>query len=136
MNPSAKAAELVSRYTDLLLRKGGRLGQTDRELEDRLSQTVRGPGRRLGDAHPVWRLTAVACTTGQDASRGAQIVLFRYLDDKDIFQKHYARLLARRLIFGQSVSDGSEESMISKLKVAPGARALGRWMRSRRPTER
>ena len=46
-----------------------------------------------------------------------QILLFRYLDDKDVFQRHYARLLARRLIFDQSVSDGSEESMISKLKV-------------------
>jgi cullin 1 len=45
------------------------------------------------------------------------MVLFRYLDDKDVFQKHYARLLARRLILDQSVSDGSEESMISKLKV-------------------
>ena len=35
----------MARYCDLLLRKGGRLGQTDRELDDRLAKTVRARSR-------------------------------------------------------------------------------------------
>jgi hypothetical protein len=47
-----------------------------------------------------------------------QITLFKYIDDKDVFQKFYARLLAKRLIHGTSVSEEAEATMISRLKVA------------------
>ncbi|KAJ1660877.1 hypothetical protein IWQ61_000232 [Dispira simplex] len=46
--------------------------------------------------------------------------LFKYIDDKDIFQKIYARLLARRLIFGQSASVDTEAMVISRLKSICG----------------
>ncbi|KAJ0022736.1 hypothetical protein NQD34_014870 [Periophthalmus magnuspinnatus] len=45
------------------------------------------------------------------------ITVFKYIDDKDIFQKFYARMLAKRLIHGLSLSMDSEEAMINKLKV-------------------
>ncbi|XP_032821523.1 cullin-2 [Petromyzon marinus] len=48
------------------------------------------------------------------------IVVFKYIDDKDVFQKFYARMLAKRLIHGLSMSMDSEESMINKLKQACG----------------
>ena len=48
------------------------------------------------------------------------MVLFKYLEDKDIFQKFYTTKLSKRLIHGMSVSDTSEASMISKLKEACG----------------
>ena len=63
------------------------------------------------------------------------IVIFRYVDDKDIFQKvsavvfdlncvsclqFYQRMLAQRLIHGYSYSTDMEESMIDKLKQACG----------------
>ncbi|CAG8801158.1 19126_t:CDS:2, partial [Racocetra fulgida] len=36
------------------------------------------------------------------------IVLFKYIDDKDVYQKFYSRMLAKRLIYGNSVSDEAE----------------------------
>ena len=39
------------------------------------------------------------------------------MDDKDIFQKFYSKILAKRLIYGTSVSEELEENMINKLKV-------------------
>ncbi|PVD30741.1 hypothetical protein C0Q70_10016 [Pomacea canaliculata] len=48
------------------------------------------------------------------------ITVFKYLDDKDVFQRFYARMLAKRLIYGQSASMDAEEGMINKLKQACG----------------
>ncbi|KAL3832004.1 hypothetical protein ACJMK2_023688 [Sinanodonta woodiana] len=48
------------------------------------------------------------------------ITVFKYLDDKDVFQRHYSRSLAKRLIHGQSASMDAEEVMINKLKQACG----------------
>lgn len=45
------------------------------------------------------------------------IIIFKYLDDKDMFQKFYSRMLAKRLIHQNSQSMDAEESMIDKLKV-------------------
>lgn len=48
------------------------------------------------------------------------MVIFAYLQDKDIFQKFYTKMLAKRLVGGTSASDDAEENMISKLKVKCG----------------
>lgn len=48
------------------------------------------------------------------------ITVFRYLTDKDVFQKFYTKFFGRRLIQGTSSSDDAEMSMISKLKEACG----------------
>eukprot|EP01137_Pigoraptor_chileana_P032706 Opistho-2@22517 len=48
------------------------------------------------------------------------MVLFRYVEDKDVFQKFYSKMLAKRLVNQASASDDAEESMISKLKQACG----------------
>ncbi|KAJ3378365.1 hypothetical protein HDU84_007628 [Entophlyctis sp. JEL0112] len=45
------------------------------------------------------------------------VILFSFLNEKDIFQKFYSRLLAKRLIYGLSVSDDLELSVIAGLKV-------------------
>eukprot|EP00041_Stephanoeca_diplocostata_P032530 m.1043233 g.1043233 ORF g.1043233 m.1043233 type:complete len:776 (-) comp24167_c0_seq5:2631-4958(-) len=46
--------------------------------------------------------------------------IFRYVDDKDVFQKNYSKLLAKRLIHNTSLSEEAEELMISKLKQCCG----------------
>ena len=46
------------------------------------------------------------------------MVLFRYLQEKDVFERYYKQHLARRLLLNKSVSDDSEKNMISKLKVS------------------
>ncbi|KAK5074825.1 ubiquitin ligase (cullin) of SCF [Lithohypha guttulata] len=48
------------------------------------------------------------------------MVVFKYIEDKDVFQKFYSRMLAKRLVNVSSVSDDAETSMISKLKEACG----------------
>ena len=49
-----------------------------------------------------------------------QMILFKYIDDKDVFQQFYTTKLSKRLIHGVSASDEAEASMISKLKEACG----------------
>lgn len=49
------------------------------------------------------------------------MVLFRFMQEKDVFERYYKQHLARRLLTNKSVSDDSEKNMISKLKVSPGA---------------
>ncbi|KAF3910912.1 Cullin-3-B [Dactylellina cionopaga] len=48
------------------------------------------------------------------------IVLFRYISDKDIFERYYKKHLSKRLILGRSVSNDVERAMISKFKVEVG----------------
>uniref|UniRef100_A0A1B6J777 Cullin-1 n=1 Tax=Homalodisca liturata TaxID=320908 RepID=A0A1B6J777_9HEMI len=48
------------------------------------------------------------------------MVVFKYIEDKDVFQKFYSKMLARRLVQHMSASDDAEASMISKLKQACG----------------
>ncbi|XP_064394633.1 cullin-3-like [Halichondria panicea] len=48
------------------------------------------------------------------------ILLFRFLQDKDIFERYYKQHLAKRLLLNKTVSDDFEKSMISKLKTECG----------------
>ncbi|XP_059609467.1 cullin-3 [Phlebotomus argentipes] len=48
------------------------------------------------------------------------MVLFRYLLEKDVFERYYKNHLAKRLLLNKSVSDDSEKNMISKLKTECG----------------
>ncbi|MCJ1408542.1 hypothetical protein MMC19_002617 [Ptychographa xylographoides] len=48
------------------------------------------------------------------------MTVFKYIEDKDVFQKFYSRMLAKRLVHTSSASDEAETSMIGKLKEACG----------------
>jgi cullin 3 len=48
------------------------------------------------------------------------MMLFRYLQEKDIFEKYYKQHLAKRLLSSKTVFDDSERSMIVKLKTECG----------------
>ncbi|KAL1132773.1 hypothetical protein AAG570_010725 [Ranatra chinensis] len=48
------------------------------------------------------------------------MVVFKYIEDKDVFQKFYSKMLAKRLVQHMSANDDAEASMISKLKQACG----------------
>lgn len=52
-----------------------------------------------------------------DQKLNNNITIFKYIEDKDIYQKFYSRLLAKRLIHEQSHSMDAEEAMINRLKV-------------------
>jgi len=55
-----------------------------------------------------------------DASLEQVVTVFRFLQDKDVFENFYKQHLSRRLLTGRSVSDEAEKSMISKLKSECG----------------
>ncbi|KAH7431373.1 hypothetical protein KP509_08G045100 [Ceratopteris richardii] len=48
------------------------------------------------------------------------MMLFRYLQEKDIFEKYYKQHLAKRLLSAKSVSEDAERSLILKLKTECG----------------
>lgn len=55
-----------------------------------------------------------------DEALESVMVIFRYVEDKDVFQKFYSKMLAKRLVQQNSASDDAESNMISKLKQACG----------------
>ncbi|KAL9583959.1 MAG: hypothetical protein Q9212_002409 [Teloschistes hypoglaucus] len=55
-----------------------------------------------------------------EASLVQIMTIFKYIEDKDVFQKFYSRMLAKRLVHFSSASEDAETSMISKLKEACG----------------
>ncbi|GAA0165905.1 ubiquitin-protein ligase [Lithospermum erythrorhizon] len=48
------------------------------------------------------------------------MMLFRYLQEKDVFEKYYKQHLAKRLLSGKTMSDDAERSLIVKLKTECG----------------
>ncbi|KAI0250273.1 Cullin-domain-containing protein [Lactifluus subvellereus] len=48
------------------------------------------------------------------------ITLFRFITEKDVFERYYKAHLAKRLLLGRSVSDDAERGMLAKLKVECG----------------
>lgn len=48
------------------------------------------------------------------------MVVFKYIEDKDVFQTFYSKMLAKRLIHGTSASEDLEGTMIGKLKSTCG----------------
>lgn len=48
------------------------------------------------------------------------MALFRYLQEKDVFEKYYKQHLAKRLLSGRTVSDDAERSLLVKLKTECG----------------
>lgn len=64
--------------------------------------------------------TKVVTEADIEEKLGRSIIVFKYVDDKDVFQKFYARMLAKRLIHQQSQSMDLEEMIIDRLKQACG----------------
>lgn len=55
-----------------------------------------------------------------DAVLGKTITVFRYISDKDVFERYYKTHLAKRLLHGRSVSDDAERGMLAKMKLESG----------------
>lgn len=48
------------------------------------------------------------------------MTIFRFLQEKDVFEKYYKQHLAKRLLSGRSYSDDAERSLLVKLKTECG----------------
>jgi len=55
-----------------------------------------------------------------EARQEKVIAIFRYLQDKDVFESFYKQHLAKRLLAGRNVSDEAERNMIARLKTECG----------------
>ncbi|KAJ3413350.1 hypothetical protein HDV05_008132 [Chytridiales sp. JEL 0842] len=55
-----------------------------------------------------------------DALLDKTVVLFRLIEEKDVFERYYKQHLAKRLLYGRSASEEAERSFIAKLKVECG----------------
>ncbi|KAF8183923.1 Cullin, partial [Pholiota molesta] len=48
------------------------------------------------------------------------ITIFRFINEKDVFERYYKGHLAKRLLHSRSVSDDAEHNMLMKLKIESG----------------
>jgi cullin 1 len=97
---ATRSPELLASYCDMLLKKSNKDFDAE-SLEEALNQVV---GRARACKYCAYR----------------QMVIFKFIDDKDVFQKFYQKKLSNRLINQLSASDDSESSMITKLKEVSG----------------
>lgn len=108
---SSKSPELLAKYCDLLLKKSSK-NPEEAELEDTLNQVV-SIVYEINLFFLYMNKLIIFITS-------IQMVVFKYIEDKDVFQKFYSKMLAKRLVQHMSASDDAEASMISKLKQACG----------------
>lgn len=117
-NLPANGPETLARYCDMMMKKNAGKKEVN---------TSGGAGQRKATA------TSASVSAGSDGLKkqavdeGDQeqrlmkmVTLFKYVEDKDVFQKFYSRMLAKRLIYGASSSEELEINMINRLKEICG----------------
>ncbi|RUS20694.1 Cullin [Endogone sp. FLAS-F59071] len=109
-NPNANGPEALARFCDMLLKRGS--AKKDAVIA---STTVVASG-----ASPTTKANSAGDDGDVEEKLTRMIIIFKYVDDKDVFQKFYSRMLAKRLIFSTSSSEEAEANMISRLKDSCG----------------
>ena len=82
---STRSSELIAMYADMLLRKDIKMAEDD--LEGALNRVV---------------CSSKLISFSLSLTIGSQMVLFKYLEDKDMFQTFYTTKLSKRLVHGVS----------------------------------
>ncbi|KAJ1328646.1 hypothetical protein BSLG_010378 [Batrachochytrium salamandrivorans] len=54
------------------------------------------------------------------------VSIFRFVREKDVFERYYNQHLAKRLLYGRSISHDTEKTMISKLKAECGRQFISK----------
>ncbi|KIL67568.1 hypothetical protein M378DRAFT_22743 [Amanita muscaria Koide BX008] len=103
--------------------------QSDRELESTLDEAY-SSFVNMNDKAPEFislfiddhlrRGLKGKTDTEVDAVLDKTIIVFRFISEKDIFERYYKNHLAKRLLHNRSVSDDAERGMLAKLKVECG----------------
>jgi cullin 3 len=73
----------------------------------------------LTSSHPILTVSPYFKLSEQEIDQvlDKSMVLFRFLQEKDVFERYYKQHLAKRLLLNKSISDDAEKNMITKLKV-------------------
>ena len=137
---SSKSPELLARYCDTLLKKSAK-NPDEAEMEDALQAVVSSEAKGAMGPQGDWQCSIVLSCSSFEFGRmprlfALQMVVFKYIEDKDVFQKFYSKMLAKRLVYQTSASDDAEASMISKLKVCVwvGSAYCTHWRRTSLPS--
>ena len=93
-----KPAEMMAKYVDARLRSG-----------------------RIDSAQAAGGGTPESGESEMEALLDRVMVLFRYINGKDVFEAFYKKDLAKRLLLNKSASFDLEKSMVTKLKTECGA---------------
>ncbi|KAG0186717.1 Cullin-2 [Apophysomyces sp. BC1034] len=110
-NISSNGPEILARYCDIMLKKNAGKKEitmaTASNIDAKKKIALRKTNMEMEEGDSEDKLMKM-------------ITLFKYVDDKDVFQKFYSRMLAKRLIFGVSASEEMEANMINRLKEICG----------------
>ena len=101
-----KSAELLAKYSDSILKKSNKTS-AELDVEKILSEIV--------SPNP-----SVFFRKSRHSIAGIQIVVFKFITDKDMFLEFYSKLFGNRLVKESSASEDQEQNMILKLKVYIG----------------
>ncbi|VDM42540.1 unnamed protein product [Toxocara canis] len=122
VSSTTKSPELLARYCDLLLKKSAK-NPEEGEMEELLTQvsTTKSPELLARYCDLLLKKSAKNPEEGEMEELLTQVmIVFKYIEDKDVFQKFYTKMLAKRLVNELSASDEAESNMISKLKQMCG----------------
>ncbi|CDS08016.1 hypothetical protein LRAMOSA01965 [Lichtheimia ramosa] len=110
VNPSANGPETLARYCDMMMRKSTSKKEAASSM---MSSGLEGKKKAT-------RRVVESDDTDPEEKLMKMVTLFKYVEEKDIFQKFYSRMLAKRLIYSTSSSEELEMNMINKLKEICG----------------
>jgi cullin 3 len=98
INANPRAPEFLSLFIDEHLKKGTKSVSHDKQIS-----RAHANGQKTDDEI--------------DLALEKTIILFRFLIDKDKFERYYKNHLSRRLLYARSASDDAEKGMVAKLKL-------------------
>ncbi|KAF2305431.1 hypothetical protein GH714_005236 [Hevea brasiliensis] len=119
--------QLLERHISAILDKGFMMlmdGHRTEDLKRMYSLFLRNRPAELIAKFLDEKLRAGNKGTSEEELEGTLdkvLVLFRFIQGKDVFEAFYKKDLAKRLLLGKSASIDAEKSMISKLKTECGS---------------
>jgi len=113
LNRNPRAPEFLSLFVDDLLRRGVRGMSTDAD------GAAAGAGAAAGSSN-AGKMNAMDAESNMNAMLDKVMMLFRYLHEKDVFEKYARTHLAKRLLSGKTFSDDAERVLLGKLKTECG----------------
>jgi cullin 3 len=114
VNAAPRAPEYVSLYMDDRLRRATRAGAAGPAAAAR-----GGLGGGVGAPNGAPPSTA-APPLDDEAALDRVMAIFRYLQDKDVFERYHKAHLARRLLSGRPLADDAERALLARLKTECG----------------
>jgi cullin 4 len=117
-----RPAEMLAKYVDQRLRTG-RVNATNNSSSNASSNssiTTTTTSSTMQKARNM-EIAALGGDDEMEALLNRVMVLFRYINGKDVFEAFYKKDLAKRLLLNKSASSDLEKGMISKLKTECGA---------------